>query len=135
MPGKKWRKLKLYLSCNSLPAAKMVDASPACAAWLPCRIALVEDDAGKLWICALNMNMMIHGGLPLEPAFLEEALHVKEAIQTIMREAAEGACRATPPADHTHGDRSGMTCARRAAIFIGAVAAASLATLASVPRR
>ncbi len=91
MLGKEWRKLKLYLYCNPLTAAKMVDASPAYAAWLPCRIALVEDDAGELWIYSLNMDMMIHGGLPLEPELLEEALHVKEVIQTIMREAAEGA--------------------------------------------
>jgi hypothetical protein len=91
MQGGDWRKLKIYLYCNPLTAAKMVEHSEAYAAYLPCRLALVEDDDGALWIYSLDMDMMIHGGKPLPPELLEEALHVKDVILTIMDDAAEGA--------------------------------------------
>lgn len=91
MQGSQWRKLKIYLYCNPLTAAKMVDYSEAYSAYLPCRIALVEDEEGALWLYSLDMDMMIHGGKPLPPDLLKEALHVKDVILTIMNDAAEGA--------------------------------------------
>ena len=90
MQGSDWRQLKIYLYCHPLTAAKMVEYSEAFAAYLPCRIALVEDDDGALWLYSLDMDMMIHGGKPLPPDLLEEALHVKEVILAILDGGAEG---------------------------------------------
>jgi len=90
MQGEDWRKLKIYLYCNPLTAAKMVEFSEAYSAYLPCRVALVEDDDGALWIYSLDMDMMIHGGKPLPPDLLEEAQHVKEVILAILDGGAEG---------------------------------------------
>ena len=90
MQGKPWRKLKLYLYCNPLTAAKMVDYSDAYSAYLPCRIALLQDKTGQLWIYSLNMDMMIHGGKPLPPDLLQEAEHVRTVILDIMHKAAAG---------------------------------------------
>lgn len=90
MQGKPWRKLKIYLYCNPLTAAKMVDYNIAYAAYLPCRVSLVEDENGDLWVMTLNMDMMIHGGEPLEGELLEEALQVKDIMQDILARAAEG---------------------------------------------
>ena len=42
MEGKPWRKLKIYLYCNPLTAAKMIDFSDAYAAYLPCRVAFFD---------------------------------------------------------------------------------------------
>ncbi len=91
MQGSDWRKLQIYLYCNPLTAAQMVEHSEAYAAYLPCRVALVEDDDGALWIYSLDMDMMIHGGKPLPEPLLSEALHVKDVILAIMDGAAEGA--------------------------------------------
>lgn len=91
MQGSDWRKLNIYLYCNPLTAAKMVEYSEAFSAYLPCRVSLVEDDEGALWLYSLDMDMMIHGGKPLPPDLLEEALHVKEVILAILDGAAEGA--------------------------------------------
>jgi len=90
MTGKPWRKLKIYLYCNPLTAAKMIDYDIAYAAYLPCRVSLVEDESGDLWVMTLNMDMMIHGGKPLPPDLKEEALHVKEIMQDILARAATG---------------------------------------------
>ena len=88
--GKPYRFVKIYMFCNSLTAAKMLDYSVAFSAYLPCRITLIEDQKGKLWLYALNMDLMIHGGEPLPPALKEEALRVKEIILDIMHRGAEG---------------------------------------------
>ena len=90
MNGEPWRKLQIYLYCNPLTAAKMIEHDPAYAAYLPCRISLVEDDEGQLWIYTLDMDMMIYGGKTLPEKLLKEALEVKSIMQDILERAAEG---------------------------------------------
>lgn len=76
--GKPFRFMKIYMFCNALTAAKMVRYSDAFSAYLPCRITLLEDKTGKLWLYTLNMDLMIHGGLPLPNELKKEALNVKK---------------------------------------------------------
>lgn len=90
MNGEPWRKLNIYLYCNPLTAAKMIEHDPAYAAYLPCRISLVEDDEGQLWIYTLDMDMMIYGGKTLPPELLAEALEVKDIMLDILERAAMG---------------------------------------------
>jgi len=90
MTGAPWRTLKIYLYCNPLTAAKMVEFDPAYAAYLPCRVSLVEDEDGQLWIYTLNMDLMIYGGETLPEDLLREALEVKETMKQILERAAEG---------------------------------------------
>jgi uncharacterized protein (DUF302 family) len=90
MSGKPYRYLKIFMFCNALTAANMIDFSDAYSAYLPCRITLLEDSEGKLWLYSLNMDLMIHGGTPLPPALKEEAMHVKEIITDIMNRGAVG---------------------------------------------
>jgi uncharacterized protein (DUF302 family) len=68
----------------------MLDYNDAYSAYLPCRITLIEDHEGKLWLTTLNMDMMIHGGEPLPPELKEEAIKVKEYILDIMNRGATG---------------------------------------------
>jgi len=90
MNGKPWRKLNIYLYCNPLTAQKMVDHSDAYAAYLPCRVSLLEDKQGKLWIYSLDMDMMIHGGKTLPPKLLKEAIEVKRIILDVLDRASKG---------------------------------------------
>lgn len=88
--GTNYRFVKIYLFCDSLIASEMLDYSDAFSAYLPCRITLIEDQQGKLWLTALNMDMMIYGGKPLPPELKEKALRVKETILDIMNRGASG---------------------------------------------
>ena len=88
--GSSYRFVKIYLFCNSLTAARMLDYSDAYSAYLPCRITLLEDKAGKLWLMALNMDMMIYGGEPLPADLKQEALQVKTQLLDIMTRGAKG---------------------------------------------
>ena len=90
MTGEEMRYLKIYMFCNPLTAIKMVDYSDAFSAYLPCRISVVEDKSGQLWLYSLNMDMMIHGGTELPADLFEEASEVKEIIVDIMNRGAEG---------------------------------------------
>jgi uncharacterized protein (DUF302 family) len=90
MTGEDQRFWKIYMFCNPMTAARMIDYSDAFSAYLPCRVALVEDKAGQLWLYTLNMDMMIHGGSELPPELFEEANQVKDIILDIMNRGAEG---------------------------------------------
>ena len=68
----------------------MVDHSDAFSAYLPCRIALIEDKDGKKWLYSLNMDMMIYGGAPLPADLYELALQVKDTITSIQKGGAAG---------------------------------------------
>jgi uncharacterized protein (DUF302 family) len=88
--GKKQRLLTIYQYCNPLTAMTMVEYSDAFSAYLPCRVAMVEDKKGKVWVYALNMDMMIHGGKTLPDNLLKEANKVKDVILQIMEAGATG---------------------------------------------
>ena len=90
MSGKKSRFFKIYMFCNAMTAAQMLEYSDAYSAYLPCRVSLVEDKQGKLWLYSLNMDAMIYGGKPLPAALKEEAMGVKKIILEIMNRGAEG---------------------------------------------
>ena len=90
MTGEKTRFFKIFMFCNALTAANMLDYSDAFSAYLPCRVSMVEDKDGKLLLYSLNMDGMIYGGKPLPPALKEEAEGVKEIIQDIMNRGAAG---------------------------------------------
>jgi uncharacterized protein (DUF302 family) len=90
MTDKEQRFLKIYQYCDPLTAVKMVNHSDAFAAYLPCRIAMVEDKQGKFWLYALDMDMMISGGKTLPDDLLAEAKRVKEVMLQIMQRGAAG---------------------------------------------
>jgi uncharacterized protein (DUF302 family) len=57
---------------------------------MPCRIAVVEDMHGKLWLYSMNLDMLIHGGRMLPPELRKEAIRIRNVIREIMEGAAAG---------------------------------------------
>ena len=88
--GQKRRVTKFYLFCDALVGADMLDFSDAYSAYMPCRISVVEDKEGNLWLYSMNMDMMIHGGDPLPPKLKEDAIRVKKVMLDIMNRGASG---------------------------------------------
>lgn len=88
--GEKQRLLTIYQYCNPMTAMTMVQHSDAFSAYLPCRISMVEDKQGKLWLYSLNMDLMIYGGKSLPEKLLKEATTVKDVILQIMEAGATG---------------------------------------------
>jgi uncharacterized protein (DUF302 family) len=90
MSGEPYRYVKIFMFCNALTASRMLDYNDAFSSYLPCRITLIEDQEGKLWLYTLNMDGMIYGGKPLPAELKEEAENVKEIILDIMNRGATG---------------------------------------------
>lgn len=90
MSGEEYRYVKIFMFCNALTASRMLDYNDAFSSYLPCRITLIEDQEGKLWLYTLNMDGMIYGGKPLPAELKEEAENVKEIILDIMNRGANG---------------------------------------------
>jgi len=88
--GEKQRLLTIYQYCNPMTAMTMVQHADAFSAYLPCRISMVEDKQGKLWLYSLNMDLMIYGGKTLPEKLLREATTVKDVILKIMEAGATG---------------------------------------------
>ena len=87
--GKKQKFLQVYSYCSPTVARQMVDFSPHMAAYMPCRLTVVEKDDG-LWIYTLNMDMMVNMGRKLPPELKVEALKVRETIFQMLNRAADG---------------------------------------------
>ena len=90
MSGKPYRYVKIYLLCNAMTAANMLNYNDAFASFLPCRISVVEDEQGALWLYTMDLNLMIHGGKPIPPALKSEAIKVRDILNEIMRRSAAG---------------------------------------------
>ncbi|MCZ8291877.1 MAG: DUF302 domain-containing protein [Hylemonella sp.] len=87
--GKPQKFLKVYSYCTPATARMMVDFSPHMAAYLPCRITVVERDDG-LWMYTLNMDMMVKMGRKLPSPLKEEAWKVRETIWDMMERGSKG---------------------------------------------
>ena len=82
--------IKIFSYCNPMIAGDFVDYSMAFGAFLPCRIALLEDKNGDRWLYAMAMELMIEGGHTLSPEMLKKANNVRKTIYDMMDMAAEG---------------------------------------------
>jgi uncharacterized protein (DUF302 family) len=87
--GQKQKFLQVYSFCTPTTARTMVDFSPHMAAYLPCRITVVEKEDG-LWLYTLNMDMMIKMGRKLPSPLKEEAKRVRDTIYEMMERASKG---------------------------------------------
>lgn len=82
-------RLEIFQFCNPTDADKMVKFNPIFAAYMPCRIALVEDQQGKLWVMMLNLDMLINN-TPLPPDVKIVAEKVNNTLKQILEAAATG---------------------------------------------
>jgi len=80
--------LTVYEFCSPPIAHLMVDANPAFAAYLPCRITMVQA-GGRVWLEMLNLNMIIKGA-HLKGKLRTQALRVRDDLDSILWAGAKG---------------------------------------------
>jgi len=90
MTGQPYRYVKIYLLCNAMTAASMLNYNDAFASFLPCRITVIEDEQGDLWLSTMDLNLMIHGGRPIPPALKSDAIQIRDDLNEIMLRSAAG---------------------------------------------
>jgi uncharacterized protein (DUF302 family) len=68
----------------------MVEYDIHLAAYLPCRIALLEDAKGQGWLVMMNLDMFIQDP-ELSVALKADAIKVRDTLNEIMQAGAQGA--------------------------------------------
>jgi uncharacterized protein (DUF302 family) len=81
--------IEIFQFCNPEDAAKMVRHDVIYASYMPCRIALVEDNRGVAWLTTLNLNMMISKS-ELPDEIYRIAVSTNTKIMTVMTAGANG---------------------------------------------
>ena len=88
-------KVEMFRFCDARMARKILDEVPEFIVFLPCKIALLEDAEGKLWVMTLDWDVswMDYAQNPnnhLSKDIREHAKLIRENIQYIMEGAATG---------------------------------------------
>lgn len=81
--------MRILAFCDALIANEMVQYNVIFAGFLPCRIAVVEDDEGRGWITTMNMDMMLYA-VDLTPELEPLARRVRDIIYEIVEAGVSG---------------------------------------------
>lgn len=82
-------RLEIFQFCNPEDAVKMARFNTIFAAYMPCSIALVEDQDGTMWLQMLNLDMLI-SAYDLPPELQALALGVNGQMLEILTAGATG---------------------------------------------
>lgn len=88
--GIKSGRLEIFQFCNPEDAYKMVQFNPIFAAYMPCRIALVEEPDGTTSLMMINLDMLINN-TELPPELKKMATKINSNLMEIMQAGASGA--------------------------------------------
>jgi uncharacterized protein (DUF302 family) len=88
--GEDYRYVNFLSFCDARVGKMMLEYRDQYSGFMPCRIAIVEDRDGRLWLYSMNLDLMIHGGKTLPPDLKEAALRVRDTIRAMMKGAAAG---------------------------------------------
>lgn len=83
------RRLEIFQFCEPKIAQEMVKFNMSFAAYLPCRITLVEDEHGQAWLVMMNLDVLINS-IILPPPLQELAIKVRDNLKKIMDAGVHG---------------------------------------------
>ena len=81
--------MQILAFCDAAIANEMVKFNIIFAGYLPCRIAIIQDEAGNNRIVTLNMDMMV-SAIDLPPGLHRLATQVRDAIYSIVDAGVNG---------------------------------------------
>lgn len=87
--GGKSNRMEIFQFCDAMIAAQMVGHNIAFAGYLPCRIALIEDQNKKPWLVTLDMDVLMSDA-SLPDNLKKLAMVVRNNIYSIIGAGAEG---------------------------------------------
>ena len=83
------QRIEIFQFCDARIAKAMIDFDPNFAAYLPCRITLMEDAEGHPLLVTMKLDLYINSA-NLPPELHAQAVKVRDAIASIMQAGAEG---------------------------------------------
>ena len=93
--GEETPRVEIFNFCDAMVARKVLDFAPEFVVFIPCRIALIEDAAGKIWVMTLDwnvnwLNLAQNPNSVLDEELRAEAIRIRDGIRYIMEGAATG---------------------------------------------
>ena len=88
LTGKPAKRMEIFNFCDGLTANKMLTADPMMIAFMPCRIAIIEDDKGKRWVISMMMDLKLIKAMPADTR--KAAEKVMAAMKDMMVAASKG---------------------------------------------
>jgi len=86
--GGKYTHIRSY--CSPSIADIFLSFSGEFVGFMPCRVGIVEDDNGDIWLYTMSLEMMIHGGHVLPDELLKYATDVSDAMVGMIEQGAAG---------------------------------------------
>lgn len=87
--GLKPRYLTVLQFCSPSESYTLVSANPLFSGYMPCRIAIVEDDKKKFWLIMFNLDIMVDSKM-LPPEVIATAVDINRNMLSVMASGATG---------------------------------------------
>ena len=88
LTGKPAKRMEIFSFCDGLTANKMLQADPQMIAFMPCRIAILEDAQGKRWVISMMMDLKLIAAMPEDSR--KSAEGVMASMKDMMVAASKG---------------------------------------------
>ena len=88
LTGKKSKRIEIFSFCDGITADKMLKADPEIVSFMPCRVAILEDAQGRLWVISMMIDPKMLEGLP--PDTRKSAERVMHDLKDMMLAASTG---------------------------------------------
>lgn len=88
LTGKPAKRMEIFSFCDGLTAQQMIAEDPLMIAFMPCRIALVEDKQGARWLVSMMMSEAMIAAMPA--AVRGNAQRIMAAMKDAMLAASNG---------------------------------------------
>lgn len=88
LTGKPSKRMEIFSFCDGLVAQQMIAADTLMISFMPCRISIVEDEQGKLWIISMMIDSSMLKALP--PEIRKNAQRIMDAMKDSMLAASNG---------------------------------------------
>ena len=88
LTGKPAKRMEIFNFCDGLTANKMLAADHMMIAFMPCRIAIIEDKTGKRWVVSMMMDLKMIKAMPEDTR--KSAEKVMAAMKDMMVAASTG---------------------------------------------
>ncbi len=93
--GKPTLRVDILQFCDAIVGRRMLDFSPEFSIFIPCRITVLEDATGEIWLMTLDWEVSWlarawQPGSTLDPSLVEDAVRIRDAMTEIMEAGATG---------------------------------------------
>jgi len=89
--GKPQKTIIIFQFCDALVAKQLIDVNIDFAVFMPCRIALIEDEKGKGWLVMMDVDTnAIAREKKLSPALKKKIEEIRAALIDVMKAGAAG---------------------------------------------